>query len=649
MKKILLFTLAIGIAVSVSAQVVKPLAHYNGSTVKFAPVPKVDVPTNQSSIINSVQKNPNAAKTNNTVSIIPMGTAGNALGFAYNGRTYLWADDNIGAVAFTHRAGATPGSGYLQYDLSVDNGATWEVNIGPVYSPDGTTTFNARYPQSAIYNPSGNTNPDNAYVSYWAPTLEGTNSNWGGICYGVHKLDSSTAPTQAVFSTASPYFRYIPNGYHITQTGVAYALEESDSVGTTYIHNPYDNYIMDKGIWNSGTGSFDYTTSSVTIPLTSMPTDPTIKYGADYKIAFAPDGITGYIGIIGHDDYTFMPDSVYYPILYKTTNGGSTWTGPIRVDLTNMTPLHDAFFPGNDTMFLISSGFEFDLAVDGDGNPYMAMNACVAVGNWSVPSVTVGSDGTPYHLMTCIYSPDGGVNFDAIVIDNLETFRGTFGAGTATEISSDNRPQIATNMASDAMFVTWIDTDTTTFGSADGNFYPDLHMRGFYTTDHVVHPALTDPSNVTTGSSADGAAFMGSASYYVFDSGADQFEVPMMFQQMDPADMTIAVTYQYIKGAICDLSPIGIKETTGNIASVSQNYPNPFSGSSLVTVNLNAKSDLSLSVSNLLGQKVFESNKGTVAAGTYNFNIDGSSLTSGVYTYTVKAGDYQLTRKMIVE
>jgi hypothetical protein len=97
-----------------------------------------------------------------------------------------------------------------------------------------------------------------------------------------------------------------------------------------------------------------------------------------------------------------------------------------------------------------------------------------------------------------------------------------------------------------------------------------------------------------------------------------------------------------------DLSA-GIENLENKNLSVSQNYPNPFSTSTTITVDLKTRTDLSLSVSNLLGQKIYESRKGTVNAGSYHFSIDGSSLIPGVYTYTVKAGDTQVTNKMIVE
>jgi len=61
------------------------------------------------------------------------------------------------------------------------------------------------------------------------------------------------------------------------------------------------------------------------------------------------------------------------------------------------------------------------------------------------------------------------------------------------------------------------------------------------------------------------------------------------------------------------------------------------------------KANLSMVVTNLLGQQVLEINRGDVAEGTHQFIIDGSKLGNGIYFYTVFAGNESVTRKMIVE
>ncbi len=96
---------------------------------------------------------------------------------------------------------------------------------------------------------------------------------------------------------------------------------------------------------------------------------------------------------------------------------------------------------------------------------------------------------------------------------------------------------------------------------------------------------------------------------------------------------------------------VGVKETKNILSQtdVSQNFPNPFNENSTIIVNLNEKADLSLEVINITGQKVYELKTRNGSIGANVLTIDGSNLTSGVYFYTVKAGDSSVTKKMIIE
>ena len=91
-----------------------------------------------------------------------------------------------------------------------------------------------------------------------------------------------------------------------------------------------------------------------------------------------------------------------------------------------------------------------------------------------------------------------------------------------------------------------------------------------------------------------------------------------------------------------------VAEQTTNFSSVSQNQPNPFTGSSKVEVALNEAANLSLTVRNLIGQVVYELDMGAVDKGVTNLTIDASGLQAGTYFYTVTANGQKITKKMIV-
>lgn len=88
---------------------------------------------------------------------------------------------------------------------------------------------------------------------------------------------------------------------------------------------------------------------------------------------------------------------------------------------------------------------------------------------------------------------------------------------------------------------------------------------------------------------------------------------------------------------------------TFTVEQVSQNYPNPFNGTSVVEVTLYAPAEIYLEVSNLLGQVVYRTAVQQANAGSNLLTIDADGLDTGVYIYSVFAGDQKVNRKLIIE
>ena len=104
----------------------------------------------------------------------------------------------------------------------------------------------------------------------------------------------------------------------------------------------------------------------------------------------------------------------------------------------------------------------------------------------------------------------------------------------------------------------------------------------------------------------------------------------------------------YVRIPVAEIIGIDEQDENNSIASV-QNYPNPFSRETNVTINLVKSSDVSISVSTIMGQQVFETSQSKLPAGNHTVKLDASRLSPGVYFYTVKAGDQSVSRKMIVQ
>jgi len=82
---------------------------------------------------------------------------------------------------------------------------------------------------------------------------------------------------------------------------------------------------------------------------------------------------------------------------------------------------------------------------------------------------------------------------------------------------------------------------------------------------------------------------------------------------------------------------------------VFQNYPNPASEITVVKLNIRKATGLMIEVANMMGQTVITVDAGLVKPGMKEVELDVSSLNSGLYFYTVKAGDAEVTKKMLVE
>jgi len=79
-----------------------------------------------------------------------------------------------------------------------------------------------------------------------------------------------------------------------------------------------------------------------------------------------------------------------------------------------------------------------------------------------------------------------------------------------------------------------------------------------------------------------------------------------------------------------------------------QNYPNPFNPSTIITYSIPKESHVTLTVFNILGQEIKTLVNQDKPTGIYKVQFDGSGLSSGVYFYSVKAGDYFRVRKMLL-
>ncbi len=81
---------------------------------------------------------------------------------------------------------------------------------------------------------------------------------------------------------------------------------------------------------------------------------------------------------------------------------------------------------------------------------------------------------------------------------------------------------------------------------------------------------------------------------------------------------------------------------------LSQNYPNPFNPETVIEFALPMAGQTTLTIFDVTGREVAALIDKSLAAGHHRVNFDGSRLASGVYFYSLKAGEQSVTRKMVL-
>ena len=81
---------------------------------------------------------------------------------------------------------------------------------------------------------------------------------------------------------------------------------------------------------------------------------------------------------------------------------------------------------------------------------------------------------------------------------------------------------------------------------------------------------------------------------------------------------------------------------------LNQNYPNPFNPSTTISYSIPEKSFVSIKIYNVLGNVVASLVNNQVDAGEHNVQFNAAGLSSGVYFYTIKAGNFSATKKLML-
>jgi hypothetical protein len=365
-------------------------------------------------------------------------------------------------------------------------------------------------------------------------------------------------------------------------------------------------------------------------------------------MAWSDDGQIGYMYMIGStNDFA----TGYQPIVYKTTDGGSDWE---LIELDFFTDEMQAFLEPyiiEATGGLMIPQFrESASAVDYHGD----LQLFAAVGSHSA-DVTTDRDSLGYGWqypgdLFNLTIDDDGVK-DILWIDSLYTQNmDDDDEGSYAGNGWNHRISVAKNEFSNEFFVSWIDTRNVE--NFDINAEPDL----FTWSRNVYNGNTSEVVCITEGTLYEKFYyFTYGAEYAIYDEATETYTVPYI-TAVSPAEFASngaadPITFNYVKGV--EFPALGAYVSVNEINQevgfdVSQNQPNPFTGSTTIAVTTERADQVLIEISNIMGQTVSVVNAGTIN-GTQNITIDAHQLEAGIYFYTVNIGNESVTKKMIVE
>ena len=627
-----------------------------------------------------VSPKPAIANSSNSLTVIPLGTSANGLGWGYAGgqRTHIWADDKLKTLALIHRMG--PGgsplnlSGFLAVDKAVNMGQSysdwvmnWQVYASNLFS-GGNYLDMAGNPQLGIVNPAGNTDPENSYIHYFTSLQPATPSSSGNYAHGRVKWNSQPDSTKRFNWFNPPPYHNNPGGFFISQTNKAYTVD----VDYNPVTNTYNNQlIVGVGTFNSTTHDFDYVYSALPLQgaLGTIPLSP--------RIAADPSGKHVWIACIGNNgEATANFDSTYYPIFFHSADTGQTWSNPMAVTLDGpngipsvMNFISDSRFdsifgPGNTPprdQICYTSAFDCDLVVDKCGNPDIGIGIHLAGGDFSV--LAIDSAFAIFHFTTY----DNGNRWCGRLVGCPKKFRGYFPA--SLDIYEDNRVNVSINKSGDHVYFTWLDSP----GAADtANDHPDLFARGYdiilekYTNQNGKDQEI----NITGSSSLAGTAWFADASYYTFTKPDGSYIIPLVAETVYGGNiLSNQVSYNYIsdfsisqnKYTIPSMSGpwgsncwsgcwVGVKENSNQTDGLSVcPSPNPAGNFVNMDINTSASGKVCISLYSLLAQDVVHMEVMFNEPGSHTVSLDVSHLSPGIYFYTVSLGAQTAGGKLVVE
>lgn len=367
---------------------------------------------------------------------------------------------------------------------------------------------------------------------------------------------------------------------------------------------------------------------------------------------------------------------------YSSGDNGTTWDS--LSSFTGIGPQHILFL--NDTLFVYANW-----AVVADGSP-MKDSPCIfrsddgghtwktilssfmGAGSMTISGRTIFCTVDPIHLLK---STDYGTSWDTLSynlpsssgqIDNLFSFnkklyaaqykdrmyRSSDGGLNWTDISGSLQLPGYPFMFSNSKYF-FVASDSILYRSSDDGetweklmipLIPKISVYCAAATDTVIFLSGTDRKNFTA------KVYAGTISSNRWrDISAGLPEGTNFF----PTDLTVMDNWLYLAGSrelwkysLSHLLAVEDNPAAVTTFSLSQNYPNPFNPMTTIRYSIPGYSFVELKIFDMLGREVQSLVNNEQSAGDHSVKFNGSSLPSGMYVYSIHAGEFMDSKKLLL-
>ncbi len=537
-----------------------------------------------------------------TLTWIAVDTMANAFGPASRGIKPIAYDSATNIVALIHRAATSYGqsSGELWYNISRDAGATWR-RVGALNS--GVELL-SRYPSCAISNPTNSSDTSTVLFVYAAPQLLAGGAAFGRIMYGVDYPIGANAAL--AFQSQQPDESFWSNVNIWTANASPVVNWVIYRRGTVV----YDDLYRFRTV--------DFSTIEQGVPPTWAATNFNNAFGLDIR-GQERNG-RHYFGKWGQ--WTGDLNQVDNPGYSVSTDGGATWSAWTRPQpdfrsIPGIGGSKDWWTYGG------PGAYSFDMVVDANNRVHF-FGVIVDTATLQRDLVEIYETGTGWasKMIKSNLNPA-----------TLLTY--------ATLNQMGNHINASTNRGGNVMAVVWLD-------AAPGDTLPDIWFswrriddaswataRNLTETPGFAELLLHAAPTLKTNSPTSYTMFLGRS----YEAGVTTYP---------PNDVNRTVFYAAAYTFTLTDVPGGKEGNVPQAFVLSQNYPNPFNPATKISFTLPVGSDVTLKVYNMLGQEVATVVNGYRSAGTYEVEFNAAGLASGVYYYTLRAGSFTATRKMLL-